>query len=43
MDAEDRIGKINSKLAGWSNYFQLGPVSKAYAAVDRHASGSASG
>lgn len=37
MDAEDRIGRINSKLAGWSNYFCLGPVSKAYAAVDRHA------
>ena len=36
MDAEDRIGKINCKLIGWSNYFRLGPVSKAYAAVDRH-------
>jgi RNA-directed DNA polymerase len=36
MDAEDRVGKINCKLIGWSNYFRLGPVSKAYAAVDRH-------
>ena len=31
------MAAINRKLTGWSNYFCLGPVSKAYAAVDRHA------
>ncbi|MCH8048057.1 MAG: group II intron reverse transcriptase/maturase [Planctomycetes bacterium] len=36
-DVEDRVAGINRKLNGWSNYFRLGPVSKAYAAVDRHA------
>ncbi len=28
--------RINRRLRGWSNYFRLGPVSKAYHAVDRH-------
>ena len=37
MSAEDRVAKLNRKLIGWSNYFCLGPVSKAYASVDRHA------
>ena len=32
----DWIAKINRKLIGWSNYFCLGPVSPAYAAVDQH-------
>ena len=36
-DVEDRVAAINRKLNGWSNYFRLGPVSKAYAAVDCHA------
>jgi hypothetical protein len=27
---------INRKLEGWSNYFRIGPVSKAYRAVDQH-------
>ena len=36
LDVEDRIGRINRKLIGWSNYFCLGPVSKAYAAIDNH-------
>ena len=36
-DVEDLVGQLNRKLIGWSNYFRLGPVSKAYAAVDRHA------
>lgn len=35
-DAADRVTLLNRKLAGWANYFRLGPVSKAYAAVDRH-------
>jgi len=37
LPAEDRVTEINRKLAGWANYFCLGPVSKAYQAVDRHA------
>ena len=36
LPAEDRVARINRKLTGWSNYFCLGPVSKAYKAVDRH-------
>jgi group II intron reverse transcriptase/maturase len=36
LDVEDRIGRINRKLIGWSDYFCLGPVSKAYAVVDSH-------
>jgi group II intron reverse transcriptase/maturase len=37
MDVEDRVGRLNRKMIGWANYFCLGPVSKAYAAVDAHA------
>ena len=37
MHEQDRVATINRKLNGWSNYFRLGPVSKVYAAVDRHA------
>jgi RNA-directed DNA polymerase len=37
LPAEDRITAINRKLVGWANYFCLGPVSKAYQAVDQHA------
>lgn len=36
-DAENRVARLNRLLVGWSNYFCLGPVSPAYAAVDRHA------
>lgn len=35
--AEERVARLNRLLVGWSNYFCLGPVSPAYAAVDRHA------
>jgi RNA-directed DNA polymerase len=35
-DVEEVVGRINRKLRGWANYFRVGPVSKAYAAVDRH-------
>ncbi len=31
------VGRLNHVLTGWSNYFCLGPVSKAYRAVDDHA------
>ena len=30
------MGTINRKLKGWSNYFRLGTVSKAYRKVDSH-------
>lgn len=36
LPVEDRVGKINRKLIGWSNYFCLGPVSAAYRTVDHH-------
>ena len=35
-DAEDRVARLNRLLLGWSNYFCLGPVSRAYRAIDRH-------
>ncbi|MDA2938029.1 group II intron reverse transcriptase/maturase [Acidobacteria bacterium AH-259-A15] len=31
------VTALNRKLEGWANYFYLGPVSKAYRAVDTHA------
>ena len=37
VDLEKQVAAINRKLTGWSNYFCLGPVSKAYSAVDYHA------
>jgi len=37
LDATDRVARLNRMLVGWANYFCLGPVSKAYAAVDNHA------
>ena len=30
------MARLNRLLLGWSNYFCLGPVSRAYHAVDRH-------
>jgi RNA-directed DNA polymerase len=36
VDAEEIVGKLNQMLRGWANYFRLGPVSKAYRAVDQH-------
>jgi hypothetical protein len=30
------VADLNRKLRGWANYFCLGPVSKAYRAVDGH-------
>ncbi len=35
-DVEELIGRINRKLRGWSNYFRLGTVSKAYRNIDSH-------
>jgi group II intron reverse transcriptase/maturase len=31
------VERLNRMLSGWANYFCLGPVSKAYSAVDLHA------
>jgi RNA-directed DNA polymerase len=36
LDVDHQIGRINRKLRGWSNYFCIGTVSKAYRAVDSH-------
>jgi hypothetical protein len=30
------VMKLNQMMHGWANYFCLGPVSKAYQAVERH-------
>ena len=35
-DAQVLVGRLNRLLRGWANYFCLGPVSKAYRAVDAH-------
>ena len=37
QDVETLVGQLNRELIGWANYFCLGPVSKAYRAVDQHA------
>jgi RNA-directed DNA polymerase len=36
QDVEELIGRINRKLRGWSNYFRIGTVSKAYRNIDSH-------
>ena len=36
MDEDEQVGRLNRVINGWANYFCLGPVSKAYAAVDSH-------
>jgi RNA-directed DNA polymerase len=37
LDQETVVGKLNRMMVGWANYFCLGPVSKAYRAVEQHA------
>ena len=37
LDHQTVVTKLNQMMNGWANYFCLGPVSKAYRAVDRHA------
>jgi group II intron reverse transcriptase/maturase len=37
LDQEMVIARLNRTMIGWANYFCLGPVSKAYQAVERHA------
>jgi group II intron reverse transcriptase/maturase len=36
LDSQVIVGQLNRKLVGWSNYFCLGPVSRAYRVVDSH-------
>jgi len=36
-DQEQLVAALNRMMIGWANYFCLGPVSKAYQAVERHA------
>jgi len=36
LDGQVMTGRLNRLLRGWANYFCLGPVSKAYRAVDAH-------
>ena len=35
-DVEELIGRINRKFRGWSNYFRIGTVSKAYRNINSH-------
>jgi hypothetical protein len=37
LDHTTVVTKLNQMMNGWANYFCLGPVSKAYRAVDQHA------
>lgn len=37
LDQEAVVGTLNRMMIGWAHYFCLGPVSKAYRAVERHA------
>jgi RNA-directed DNA polymerase len=37
LDQEIVVAKLNRTMIGWANYFCLGPVSKAYRAVEKHA------
>jgi len=37
LDQQTVVGTLNRMMVGWANYFCLGPVSKAYRAVEQHA------
>jgi RNA-directed DNA polymerase len=37
QETTELVGKMNSMLRGWANYFQAGSVSKAYRALDAYA------
>ena len=37
LEQETVIEALNRMMVGWANYFCLGPVSKAYRAIERHA------
>ena len=32
----EKVRELNVLIGGWGNYFRLGPVTKAYRAVDAH-------
>ena len=36
LDVQERVTHLNRMLVGWANYFCLGPVSRAYRAIDAH-------
>jgi RNA-directed DNA polymerase len=36
LETDELVGRLNSRLRGWANYFCLGSVSNAYRAVDSH-------
>jgi RNA-directed DNA polymerase len=36
LDAREIVKRLNRQLRGWANYFCLGPVSRAYRAVDSY-------
>jgi hypothetical protein len=36
LDVDELIGRINRKLRGWSNYFRIGTINKAYRNIDSH-------
>jgi RNA-directed DNA polymerase len=36
LAVDEQIGRINRKLRGWSNYFCIGTISKAYHTVNEH-------
>ena len=37
LDQETVIKTLNRMMVGWANYFCLGPVSRAYQVIERHA------
>jgi hypothetical protein len=37
LDQQTVVGTLNRMMIGWAHYFCLGPVSKAYRAVEQHA------
>jgi group II intron reverse transcriptase/maturase len=37
LDQKTLVARLNRTIIGWANYFCLGPVSKAYCAVESHA------
>ena len=37
LDPEIVVKKLNQRMNGWANYICLGPVSKAYRAIEQHA------
>jgi len=37
QEVPEKVAELNRMLIGWSNYFCLGPVSRAYKAVEAHA------